>query len=179
MILVAFGVAGVGAVAGRWTAPRQGALAAGAPTTSVPATVATASTTSTTSATVSPASFAGPAAAFAGTWHRHGSVVFIDGSGSGVADWRVYSWCSDAPPPCDLMIGDQIIDGGHATFTITVTGPTTATGRVLTTTVPADVPVGTFSARVDPTADVLDLSPRLFRGSPLCGRRADPDGCGA
>jgi hypothetical protein len=104
----------------------------------------------------------------------------IDGSGYGVLDWRTYTWCWQGPPPCDFFIGDDIIDGGHADFVLMSTGPETASGRVLTSTTPAAVPLGRFTARLDPASGLLYLS-FLGRDYPLCGglHSVTSDLCGA
>jgi len=54
-----------------------------------------------------------------GTWSHHGFTLTINADGSGLATWRTYRTCSSDPtPPCDQISGNEIIDGGYATFTI-------------------------------------------------------------
>jgi hypothetical protein len=97
----------------------------------------------------------------------------IDPTGYGIFDWRTYSTCGQDPPPCDIFSGNYIIGGGHASFSLAATGPATAIGTVLTTTAPRQVPLGRFTARLDPAKDLLQLSFPLVAQFPLCGPRAD------
>lgn len=69
--------------------------------------------------------------AFANGWSRHGFGMAIDTSGEATASWRVYKWCSDDPtPPCDDMVGNQIISGGRATIIFGSVDGATAYGWV-------------------------------------------------
>jgi hypothetical protein len=69
---------------------------------------------------------------FAKGWGRHGFGLTIDANGQGSAIWRVYKWCSDDPtPPCDALVGNQIISGGSATLAFDRVDGATAFGRVL------------------------------------------------
>jgi len=52
------------------------------------------------------------------TWYHHGFDLTIRADGTGTANWRVYRTCPDGPPPCDQFVGNQILDGGHATFSV-------------------------------------------------------------
>jgi hypothetical protein len=105
---------------------------------------------------------------------------YIDPSGAGIGEWRLYKWCGDGPPPCDLDTNDHgYISGGHATFTLKATSVTTAVGMVITTTVPGDFPVGRLTARFDPAEDLLWLSAPMFKDYPLCGPHAPSGRCGA
>ncbi len=55
----------------------------------------------------------------------------VTASGEATATWRVYKWCSDDPtPPCDNMVGSEIIDGGRATVVFDRVVGDTAYGRV-------------------------------------------------
>ncbi len=58
---------------------------------------------------------------FAGNWWRHGLSLNIAPDGSAQAVWRVYRWCSDSPPPCDDTRGNEIVSGGRATISFTMT----------------------------------------------------------
>ena len=99
--------------------------------------------------------------------------MVIDPTGYGILNWRTYRTCGPDPPPCDIVSGTFIIDGGNATFALTPTTPTTASGRVLTTTAPGQVPPGRFTARLDPTRNLLRVSLPLAADFPLCGPSAD------
>ena len=141
-------------------------------TTSSPASTTTTSTPATTT-TVPPSPPSVPAGAFAAYWRLHVWSLAIDHSGYGIMSWRTDATCGQDPPPCDIFSGNQIVDGGHATLSLTSVGPSVASGRVLTTTAPADVPLGPFTLRLDGARDLLFPSFPLFKGQPLCGPTAD------
>jgi hypothetical protein len=121
-----------------------------------------------------------------GTWYHHGFEVVIGADRSGSADWRVYRMCSTSPPPCDRVVGDTIIDGGRATFTIHAR-PQSSNA------------VATMTFSTDPStlgaSGTVQVSPLLGRSGPgneivfpiipdpslvLCDRAALPTGdCGA
>ncbi len=68
---------------------------------------------------------------YVGTWSHHGIGISITRSdtfpqaGSAIAQWRTYTWCQDAlsgnrnPPPCDMMVGNLIANGGIASILLT------------------------------------------------------------
>ncbi|SRR5258708_3529045 len=155
--------------------------AAKTPPSELPSAIVTAQPSSTPfdAVTPGPVRTDGLAGVFAGSWFAHGTVFYIDPSGSGIGRWRVYEWCSDRPPPCDLVTDHQIISGEFASFVLKAAGATTASGSVITTTVPAEVPIGPLTARFDPKEDLLWLSAPLFKDYPLCGPRAAVGRCGA
>jgi hypothetical protein len=70
------------------------------------------------------------------------------------------------------MVGNEIIDGGYATFSMQATG-SSATGRVLSTSDPSAVPLGPFTMRLDQTKDVMYASLPLLSSSLLCGPQAE------
>lgn len=121
------------------------------------------------------------AESFAGHWSQHSIGLDIDNNGKGELGWRTYKYCDEAPPPCDTVDGHSIISGGFATISLEVekNSPYRAIGRVLTSTDPETLPLGTISIRVDPRDDLLYLSP--FGGSELrlCGEKAPKGKCGA
>ena len=122
----------------------------------------------------SPPVLPGSAGTFAGLWEVHAHLLTIDSSGYGILDWRVYTSCAKGiRPPCDVMNGNEIVDGGHATLLLTAAGPASATGDILTTTDPTNVPLGAFSTRIDPVRDLLYSSLPLFAKYPLCGQKAE------
>ena len=54
---------------------------------------------------------------FAESWARHGFMLQVAEDGSALAEWRIYAVCTDEPaPPCDTVVGDEIIPGGRATI---------------------------------------------------------------
>jgi hypothetical protein len=111
-----------------------------------------------------------------GDWHFHGVFAHIGSDGKGDASWRIYKWCSDDPnPPCDGVDGNNIIDGGEATFTVVAVDGTSATATVDRSTDTKTVPTGPVALRII-AGDHLDF-PRF--GVPLCGASSPPDSCGA
>lgn len=57
---------------------------------------------------------------FSDTWYHHGWSMRLQPDGTAIVSFRVYTWCADDPtPPCDDMVGNNIIAGGHATITFT------------------------------------------------------------
>ena len=67
---------------------------------------------------------------YIGSWWRHGSSLSIrrpDGfpaAGNVIAQWRTYTFCQDPvtkktnPPPCDMVIGNLIANGGLASIAL-------------------------------------------------------------
>jgi hypothetical protein len=56
-------------------------------------------------------------------------------NGEATAQWRVYKWCSDDPtPPCDGMVGNDIISGGRATIIFSEVIASTIFGTVTAST---------------------------------------------
>jgi hypothetical protein len=126
---------------------------------------------------------------FVGTWVRHGFALTVNADGNGDASWRVYGWCSASPPPCDSIIGNQIIDGGHASIQLISVRGSSATGTIFGSTDPngiADSPVTltllpydmaslTETGRLPPTTTLLcgdvfaKLAPQSVLDSSPCG----------
>jgi hypothetical protein len=152
-------------------------LATATTSTSVPTSTTASSLVSTTSLPALPTTTTTTGfAAFAGTWTIHGAQVIIVADGSGTADWRVYTWCSDNPtPPCDNLNNNQIIDGGHAAFHLTSVNGNTASGTVTQTTDPPTVAPGALVLQL--VADDHLQFPNF--SSPLCGPHSSPASCGA
>jgi hypothetical protein len=108
---------------------------------------------------------------FAQDWGHHGFGITVTASGEATATWRVYKWCSDDPtPPCDNMIGNEIISGGHATIVFDRVDGDTAYGRVQDSTDEA-----TLSGNVSLTLQDYDMSALEYVDLPesepivLCG----------
>lgn len=112
-----------------------------------------------------------------GEWSAHTLGLTVDSRGTGRMSWRTYRTCGEDPPPCDTFEGNTIRVGGQATIRLTTTGPTTASGRVVTSSDPADLPLGPVRLRFDPNGDVIHS--RLSLGRPvLCGPHAAVTRCG-
>jgi hypothetical protein len=78
---------------------------------------------------------------FVGSWVGHGRQLVVNANGSAKATYRAYVFCSQNPtPPCDQMIGNQIVAGGQVTLhveqVVTANHMSTATGLVLTSSDP-------------------------------------------
>ena len=78
---------------------------------------------------------------FAGVWSGHGRQLVVTANGSATVLYRVYTWCSANPtPPCDLMKGNVIYEGGqvrlHIVRVATAHHMSTATATVLASTDP-------------------------------------------
>jgi len=87
-----------------------------------------------------------------------------------------YKTCGTDPPPCDTFRGDAVDSGGHATLRINQHSGTSAAGQIVTSTDPAQFPIGPFSIRSAPKGMLmLDPSPR--GESPLCGPKTPISAC--
>jgi hypothetical protein len=186
-VVAAVAIAGVSFYVGRWTSPTH-------PTTkpSLGQTGPSTSPVLTTSSTLAPATlFTAPpdtsviptngrSGVFAGNWYAHSTFMSIATSGQGTLTYRIYKTCDGSSiGPCDVINGDVIDDGGFVTFTLTATGPTTASGMVSLTTDPTNSPLGKFTARFVPQTDQIYLSFVVSGNYPLCGPNARSGACGA
>jgi hypothetical protein len=83
--------------------------------------------------------------AIAGNWEHHGFGLQVNADGSASAVWRTYRWCGPGvPEPCDQIVNNRIISGGHADLTFSDQDES-----------------GTFHGQVEATSDprLLDLGP--------------------
>jgi hypothetical protein len=48
--------------------------------------------------------------AFADHWHTHEFDLTLQSQGFGVAVYRTQLWCDVGQPPCDVMVGDEVLD---------------------------------------------------------------------
>ena len=76
-----------------------------------------------------------------GVWNGHGRQLAVTADGSARVLYRVYKWSRNDPtPPCDLMKGNLIHEGGqitlHVVRVVTAHHTSTATAVVLTSTDP-------------------------------------------
>jgi len=117
-----------------------------------------------------------PAARFTGDWGAHTLVLTFDRAGHGTLLWRTYSTCGTDPPPCDTFRGNTVDSGGHATLLITKNSGTSATGQIVTSTDPAQLPAGPFSVRSAPHG-MLMMNPSPRGDSPLCGPKTPVSAC--
>jgi serine/threonine-protein kinase len=129
--------------------------------------------------TVAPAahpSSLGPSAfaVFAGAWSGHGGGIDIQANGRFLMSMRTYQWCGQAPPPCDSMSGNEIIDGDQATGQLTSISGEVATGTITHTTDQAATPKGQITITLDPSTDSLNINNISF-----CGTSAPAGYCGA
>ena len=85
---------------------------------------------------------------FVGSWVGHGRQLVVNANGSAKATYRAYVFCSQNPtPPCDQVIGNQIVAGGQVTLhverVVTANHMSTATAVVLTSSDPKIAPGST------------------------------------
>jgi hypothetical protein len=112
--------------------------------------------------------------AFAGTWSGHGGSLIIQPDGRFTISNRTYRWCSQDPPPCDAMSGNNIINGDVQTGRLTSISGEVATGQVTHTTDPVDGPTGPITMTLDPATDTISAANMSY-----CGRNAPAGNCGA
>lgn len=151
----------------------------GAPSTAAPTTAAPSSTAPTVTVTATPSSpataVAGSPGIFVGTWTGHARTLVVHPDGSARVDYRLYRTCGTDAPPCDRIVGNAIIDGGHVTLrtvqVVTAHHTSTLTATVLTSTDP------TYRAGTSQTftlhGDIIDSPYATF-----CDARSDGQ-CGA
>ena len=85
---------------------------------------------------------------FVGSWVGHSRQLVVNANGLAKATYRAYVFCSQNPtPPCDQVIGNQIVDGGQVTLhvgqVVTANHMSTATAFVLTSSDPKFAPGST------------------------------------
>ena len=156
------------------------------PTTTTTSTTTTTAAPITTSTTAAPPATARPTTTttttaprsvnFVGQWQAHCCGLSIDGSGGFRFAGRTYVWCTDGPPPCDTIVGNEIHDGTLASGVITARSGNTAVARAASTTDTALIPWGSVSFVINPANDTLTIQPT---GVVLCGSAAPPFTCGA
>jgi hypothetical protein len=159
----------VGGPFGTSTSSSGGSVATGTSATSTP-TIPVTATPSAPATVVSNAP-----GIFVGTWTGHARTLVVDADGSARVDYRLYRTCGTDAPPCDRIVGDSIIDGGHVTLqtqrVVTANHTSTLTATVLTSTDPT-YRVGTtqtFTLR----GDIIDSPYATF-----CDAKSDGQ-CGA
>jgi hypothetical protein len=144
------------AVAGARSSTTQAEKQTPSTTSPIPTQPATA-TSASTSAAAAPAPSSPSAGGsqeasypgiFVGSWVGHGRQLVVDANGSAKATYRVYVFCSQNPtPPCDQVIGNQIVSGGQVTLrvekVVTANHMSTATAIVLTSSDPKVAPGST------------------------------------
>ena len=102
-------------------------------------------------------------------------MLTVKSDGSGTATWRVYQWCSEAPPPCDGKDGSNILDGGNATFQLQSVAGDVAQGVVTSSTDRKTLAEGPITLHLQPGA-MLRVEPW---GIDFCALGAAPSACGA
>jgi hypothetical protein len=88
----------------------------------------------------------------AGIWARHGFGIQVNDDGTASADWRVYRWCGPGvTDPCDQLLRNRIIDGGHADITFSGLDENGAfQGEVASTTDPELLDIGPLNLTRQP-----------------------------
>lgn len=116
---------------------------------------------------------------FVGSWVGHSRQLVVNADGSAKATYRTYVFCSQNPtPPCDQMIGNQIVDGGQVTLhvgqVVTANHMSTATAFVLTSSDPKFAPGSTQTLVLN--GDVITWT----NFATFCDAKAEQSGiCGA
>ena len=116
---------------------------------------------------------------FVGSWVGHGRQLVVEANGSAKATYRAYVFCSQNPtPPCDQMIGNQIVAGGQVTLhveqVVTANHMSTATAVVLTSSDPKIAPGSTQTLLLN--GDVISWT----KFDTFCDSKAEQNGtCGA
>ena len=113
-------------------------------------------------------------AAFAGAWSGHGGGLIIQPDGRFTLSNRTYRWCSQDPPPCDALSGNNIINGDVQTGRLTSISGEAATGQVTHTTDPVDGPTGPITMTLDSATDTISAANVSY-----CGPNAPAATCGA
>jgi hypothetical protein len=109
---------------------------------------------------------------FANSWLRHGFSLTVNAQGWGMASWRIYQWCSDDPtPPCDAIIGNEIIDGGRATLIFSRANGTVASGTVTFSTGTSLLADGPIHLKLLPYDMAVLYRTNERDGITLCGAR--------
>lgn len=164
------------------TTTRPAPSAAPAPTTTAQPTTTTApspttpptTTTAPTTSTAEPTTGTSPTS-FSGDWTAHCCSLKIDGAGSFQFSGRTYVFCTAGPPPCDRIVGNEIIDGARASGTIISRSGPSAVARVTSTTDTDFISRGTVQFVYHPAHDTLTIG---SGATPLCGPSAPVGYCG-
>ena len=127
-------------------------------------------------ATILPASSSGDMSPFIGDWWKHGFGLTISPNGRGVAEWRIYTSCSETGgrEPCDRIVNNIIIGGGRAFIQFSPPGQgssnrTTLSGRITHSTDPRVMPIGSVVLQIGPYGTAqLQAGPEVYT---LCGSR--------
>jgi hypothetical protein len=116
---------------------------------------------------------------FVGSWVGHSRQLVVNANGSVKATYRAYVFCSQNPtPPCDQVIGNQIVSGGQVTLhieqVVTANHMSTATASVLTSSDPKVAPGSTQTLILN--GDVITWT----NLGTFCDSKAEQNGtCGA
>jgi hypothetical protein len=116
---------------------------------------------------------------FVGSWVGHSRRLVVNANGLAKATYRAYVFCSQNPtPPCDQVIGNQIVDGGQVTLhveqVVTADHMSTAIAIVLTSSDPKFAPGSTQTLVLN--GDVITWT----NLGTFCDSKAEQNGtCGA
>jgi hypothetical protein len=116
--------------------------------------------------------------ALSGRWNAHSISLEIDKSGRGILDWRVGVLCQEAPRPCDRLMGNDLVTGGHAEMQMKSFKGDTGTAEVTFTSDEDGLPTGPVRLRMDRDSNMLHLSPFYGEELALCGPDAPHLKCG-
>jgi hypothetical protein len=132
---------------------------------------------------------------FCDGWYHHGGGFEITCPpasdlehqvGSMTASWRTYTWCPDVnnKPPCDSMIGSNIMDGGIASLAVTHAAgsdPRSITATVVATSDPKGMfgPLGKVSSLQMLPGNMLQMNGVFYCGSHTDLSQYPESPCGA
>lgn len=116
--------------------------------------------------------------AFSGSWLGHGRSLTISPAGLGVAQLRVYQFCSINPSsPCDSVSGNDIYPGGVIVFQLTRENGNQARGYIEDGSVPGSS--GPVTITFQPSTDSVALATASQGAESYCGPRSPAGLCGA
>jgi len=105
---------------------------------------------------------------FSGAWWRHGFNLVIDSKGNGIAQWRIYKWCSiDPTPPCDSDNKNIIKSGGKAQIVFSLITDGVAYGVVISSNDLKTLDKGIIQLKLKPYG-MAELIQEGFESN-LCG----------
>ncbi len=132
----------------------------------------------TSASSMTSTTFAGDFNKFAGLWVAHSAFMVVARDGNAHFGARTYNWCNtNAPPPCDSIVGDQLRYGYHEQLLLSRMSDAVAYGTVLASNEhPANQKTG-ITLTLEPDDTLLYASDSSV--TLLCGPSAPIGACGA
>ncbi len=115
---------------------------------------------------------------FVGDWLGHGRELRVAPDGTASLDYRTYRVCGQDGPPCDRIVGNAIMDGGHVNIRLQSASSTRATGTVTSSVDPLYPTDAQVVLTLDPQGAVdIEIDDQPFGN--VCGEDAPVGYCGA